>query len=82
MAAKTKRISGNVARRSIAPGSKSEHVGVILRAQDGSEYVLRRMGGNAFRDSTLEDLIGETITAEGFVTGNTFIMTEWVTKQK
>jgi hypothetical protein len=70
-------ITGKVARTRIAPGSKSDRVGVVLRVDDGREYVLRRMGGNAFRDSALEALIGSTITAHGVVSGHTFVMNRW-----
>ena len=78
MAVDEKRITGTVDRRRVAPGSKSERMAVVLRADDGGEYVLRRMGGNAFRDPTLDALVGETITGTGLVTGHTFIMTDWV----
>lgn len=78
MGAVEKRITGLVERERISPGSKSDHVGVVLRAPDGSRYILRRMGGNAFRDEELERLVGKTITGSGFVTGTTFIMKDWV----
>ena len=70
-------LKGTVARARIAPGSKSDHVGVILRADDGNEYVLRRSGGNAFRDEELEKLVGKAITGTGLTTGRTFIMDSW-----
>ena len=40
----------------------------------GEELILRRAGGNAFRDETLEALVGKTITGTGIVAGQTFIM--------
>jgi hypothetical protein len=75
-----KRITGTVMRSRIAPGSKSDHVGVVLRTESGKEYILRRSGGNAFRDEALEELVGNTITGVGFVVGQTFIMKDWTAK--
>ena len=77
MASGEQRITGKVARTHIAPGSKSDRVGVVLRTKDGHEYVLRRMGGNAFKDPALEQLVGGTITATGQLVGQTFIMKDW-----
>lgn len=80
MQPRNKRITGTVMRSRIAPGSKSDHVAVILRTGDGKEYVLRRSGGNAFRDEALEELVGNTITGSGLVVGQTFIMKNWTAK--
>ena len=74
------KITGTVTRTRIAPGSKSDHVGVVLRTRSGDEYVLRRAGGNPFRDEVLEDLVGKTITGSGLVSGQTLIMNDWVVK--
>jgi hypothetical protein len=52
-----------------------------LRTQKGDEYVLRRMGGNAFRDEALDELVGATITATGLVAGQTFIMKDWTVEK-
>jgi hypothetical protein len=76
-----RRISGVVTRTRIAPGSKSDHVGVVLRTEKGEEYALRRMGGNAFHDEQLEKLVDTTITATGVIAGNTFIMKDWRTRR-
>jgi hypothetical protein len=81
MEAEQRRITGTVARAQIAPGSKSDRVGVVLRTQKGDEYVLRRMGGNAFRDEALDELVGATITATGLVAGQTFIMKDWTVEK-
>jgi hypothetical protein len=70
-------IRGTVARARIAPGSKSDRVGVVLRADDGEEYVLRRRGGNAFRDPTLEQLVGSVIRATGSTADRHFLMDDW-----
>jgi hypothetical protein len=42
-----------------------------------ARYVLRRQGGNPFRDPELEKLVGKTIRCAGNITGYTFIMSEW-----
>ena len=83
MRPQTRKITGTVTQELISPGSKSEHRGVILRTARGDELILRRAGGNAFRDETLEALVGTTITGTGIVVGQTFIMQDWtVTKGK
>jgi hypothetical protein len=80
MQPQTKRLTGTVERKRIAAGSKSDHVGVVLRTERGGEYVLRRSGGNPFRDEALEELVGKKITGDGFVAGQTFIMKDWKVK--
>jgi hypothetical protein len=77
MAPKRRRITGKVTRALIAPGSKSQHVGVVLRTAAGDEYILRRSGGNAFHDAELERLVGSRITGLGRVTNRNFIMDEF-----
>ena len=77
MASTQQRLTGAVLRKAVAQGSKSEHEAVVLRTPEGGEYVLRRTGGNAFRDPELDGLVGSSITGEGLVTGQTFIMTRW-----
>jgi hypothetical protein len=80
MQPRTQRLTGTVERKRIAPGSKSDHEGVVLRTDRGGEYILRRSGGNPFRDEALEQLVGKKITGEGFVTDHTFIMKDWKEK--
>jgi hypothetical protein len=77
MQPRTQRIAGTVARALISPGSKNEHRGLVLRTARGDEFILRRSDGNAFRDETLEALVGTTITGTGTVVGQTFIMKDW-----
>jgi hypothetical protein len=77
MASANRRIIGTVARAQLAPGSKSERIGVVLRTAGGDEYALRRLGGNAFQDNALDKLVGTTITATGQLVDNTFIMSDW-----
>ena len=61
---------GTVVKAPFARGSKSEHGAVMLEAGD-ERYVLRRVGGNAFRDPDLEGLIGKRIECTGQVDGYT-----------
>ena len=68
--------SGEVCRKQVAAGSKSERPAVVLKTQD-SEYVLRIVGGNAFHDERLEALVGRRIRAEGELHGTTFLMRTW-----
>lgn len=77
MPPRTRKITGMVARALISPGSKSEHRGVVLRTAQGDEFVLRRVGGSAFSDETLESLVGSTITGRGIIAGHTFIVQDW-----
>jgi hypothetical protein len=69
-------LTGRVVRRRVNAGSKSERVAVLL-AGDHGEVVLRRQGGNPFKDPELDALEGKTIEAEGESAGTTFIMTRW-----
>ena len=75
------RITGVVSRAPVAIGSKSEHIAVVLRTEAGEQHILRRVGGNAFRDQTLETLVGKTITGTGRITGQTFIMDKWTVEE-
>jgi hypothetical protein len=68
--------TGRVVRRPFAVGSKSERNAVIL-VTDAGQYVLRRQGGNPFRDPELDRLVGQTIRCSGFVRDYTLIMSEW-----
>jgi hypothetical protein len=70
------RLEGQVVKKPFAVGSKSEHEAVMLVTAEG-EYVLRRQGGNPFRDPTLDVLVGKSITCEGTLHGYTFTMSQW-----
>lgn len=73
-------ITGTVTQELISPGSKSEHLGLILRTTLGQKLILRRTGSNAFRDEVLEALLDKTIIGTGIVAGQTFIMQDWKVK--
>jgi hypothetical protein len=70
-------FTGKVVRKRIAARSKSDRMGVVLENEDGRWHVLRRAGGNPFRDRALDHLVGRTITATGVVSGRTLIMSDW-----
>lgn len=77
MAQDTRRLSGRVVRKPVARDSKSEHAAVVLKTDGGEEYLLRRLGGNAFSDPQLDELVGSSITGDGHVAGQTFILKSW-----
>jgi hypothetical protein len=81
MPVKKRTLTGTVIRTRIAPTSKRDHVGVVMRTGDGKEYALRRSGGNAFQDDELDKLVGKTITGSGLVADHTFILDDWVVKK-
>ena len=68
--------TGQVVRKQLAPGSKSERPAVMLQTPDG-EYVLRIQGGNPFHDPRLEELVGKRIVARGEIHDYTFLMKDW-----
>lgn len=70
-------VTGVVSSRPFAAGSKSEHAAVMLDADDGASWVLRRQGGNAFRDEALTALVGKRIRGHGTLAGHTLILTSW-----
>lgn len=68
-------IEGDVVRKLVGAGTKSEHMAVVLVTTDGRELTLRRLGGNAFQDPELESLIGHKIKGAGeIIAGATFLM--------
>lgn len=71
------RLQGRVERRTVDPGSKSEHAAIVLVGEDGSVWKLRRLGGNPFRDPVLDALAGQCIAAEGRVEGASFFLSGW-----
>ena len=66
---------GSVVRMRIAPGSKSDRWAVVMiNDADSREYVLRRLGGNPFRDPELDELVGHHLSCEGDLSGQTLIL--------
>ena len=72
----TKCFSGEVVCRPVSTGSKSEREAVELVTGDAT-YVLRRPGGNPFRDPVLDALVGKRVTFHGEVRGHVFFVDRW-----
>jgi hypothetical protein len=72
------KITGEVVRRRVAIGSKSEHEAVLLVDASGRSYILRRRGGNPFRDPELDRLVGSRVECEGTVIDDALIATSIV----
>ena len=53
--------TGQLERRLLAAGSKSERQGLVLRLDGGQVLPVRRLGGNDFRDELLEPLLGQRL---------------------
>ena len=68
---------GQVVRKRVSVGSKSEHEALVLITASGDEYKLRRQGGNPFRDPELDGLEGKRIECEGIVRDGQLIMSRW-----
>jgi hypothetical protein len=69
-------VAGLVIKKAFGTGSKSERQAVVLRTADG-DYVLRREEGLAYRDPTLERLVGRRLRCRGTLSGYTFFMTSY-----
>jgi hypothetical protein len=74
-------IKGRVIKEIVAKGSKSERAAVLLDTGK-KQYVLRRPGENPYSDSTLDDLVGKTISATGNVNGVTLFLSDWSETEK
>jgi len=74
-------LSGRVMRSHVGGESKSSREAVTLRGDDGMTYVLRKQGGPAFGDESLDSLVGSALTVNGLAVGNTLIMKSWRTKE-
>ena len=70
------KFSGKVIEKTVAKGSKSERLATVLRTDQG-DYLLRREGGNAFRDEALVNMVGQRIECDAEVAVNTLIMSKW-----
>ena len=72
-----RRFTGNVVKKQWNPGSKSDHMAVVLES-GGTLLKLRREGGNPFFDAELEKLVGKTIEAHGtMLDPSTVLMSSW-----
>jgi hypothetical protein len=68
--------SGRVVRRAFGSGTKSGHAAIVLDTGE-KQYVLRRQGGNAFKDPQLEKLVGKSICCSGRVYGYVLLISQW-----
>jgi hypothetical protein len=66
-------LEGDVVRKRIHIGSKSEHDAAMLVTSDG-EFKLRVQGGNPFSDPEVQALVGKRIRGEGLLSARQFIM--------
>ena len=58
-------LTGTITKGEVLTGSKSEHVGPILRSDDGTEYRLFLIGDNPFQNESTDSLIGQRVTLSG-----------------
>jgi len=68
-------LSGKVVIKKFGEGSKSEHEAVYFETGKES-YVLRKIGGNPFNDTSLIKLKGKNITARGTINNYVFLAKE------
>ena len=68
-------LSGKVVMKKTSEGSKSERSAMLLQTESKS-YILRKMGGNPFKDVSLEIFAGKNITATGILDRNLFLAKE------
>jgi len=73
--------TGQVIRRRIAAGSKSERDALMLSTPEG-DFVLRRMGGNPYADPELERMLGQTVRSEGELVGGYTFLARQITPVK
>jgi hypothetical protein len=70
-------VSGQVERRLLNAGSKSEQRGLVLVADDGQVWTLRRIAGPAFGDGVLATLEGRRIRALAQVSARILLLEQW-----
>lgn len=68
------RLRGQLAIERVAVGSKSERDALVLHS-GGHDYVVRVPGENPFEASSLNDLAGRVVDAEGEVDQQYFFVT-------
>jgi hypothetical protein len=69
-------VEGEVVRRMVGTGSKSEREAVVLDTPERS-YLLRRREGNPFADPVLDQLVGQRLRLVGTALDTTFVIDEW-----
>lgn len=58
-------LTGTITKAEVLTGSKSEHVGPILRSDDGAEYRLYLIGDIPFQNQSTDSLMGQRVTVSG-----------------
>jgi hypothetical protein len=69
-------VEGEVVRRLVGAGSKSEREAVVLDTPERT-YLLRRREGNPFADPVLNELVGQRLRLEGTALETTFVIDRW-----
>ena len=77
MDAKSVTVEGVVGQQVVSRGSKSERDATVLTTNKGDTLVLRQFGAPAFGDHSFDELLGQTIRADGLLTNNTLIVKGW-----
>lgn len=65
-------LTGVVSRGPFGAGSKSEREAVWIETTAG-RFVLRRKGGPAFDDRTLDQYVSKRVECDGFIVGYTLL---------
>ncbi len=65
-------VTGRVSRAPFGAGSKSEHDAVWIETGEG-RFVLRRKGGPAMGDRTLDGYVGRTVRCDGVLLAHTLV---------
>lgn len=65
-------LRGRVTRGDYGKGSKSEREAVFIETAQGS-FLLRRKGGPAFADPSLEQFVSHEVECDGFLVATTLI---------
>lgn len=71
---RAKTYTGTVTKQTVAKGSKSEHQGVVLQADDGTFLRLRIDGNNPFRDPALDAFVGKRVSVKGTLHKNVSLL--------
>lgn len=67
-----KALRGRVTRGVFGKGTKSERAAVFITTDEG-RFVLRRKGGPAMGDDTLDTYVGKDVACDGFVLESTLL---------
>lgn len=77
MQAREVEVTGRVLEEVVDQYSKSAREALVLRADDGQTYTLRRKDAPAFGDTSLDILRDHEVTARGILLGQTLIVSDW-----